>query len=526
MASAEQYANWIVQNADKRGTPEFDTVVKAYQSVRGTPKATGPARMPDALDDPNMATSGMGGGQKFLAGAGKAFSDLGSGVKQLVGMGDQAEIDATKKRDAPLMQSGAGIAGNLVGNMAAFAPSAFLPGVNTITGSAALGGGIGLLSPVASDESRAMNVGVGAAGGALGQAAANLVGRTIRPVNSALDPVKQNLANAAQARGIPLDAADLTGSKPLTVMRDVMANMPLTADRQAALQAGKQTAFNRAVSGTFGAADDALTPQALQTARTRLGQQFTDLSARNAANVGDDAMGRIGAVIGEANRYSTPDVARVVGNFADDILSRVDQNGQLPGRAYRALDSQMGRVMRTTSNGDIRHQVGQLRNALRETMDASISQADQGAWRDARRQYANLMTVAPLAARSETGDVSGRALLAAANRGQRNGAFTGAGELGELGRIGRAFIAEQTPNSGTAQRMFYQRFLENPLTAAWQQGVGGLSLPVQALMNSAPGQAYLANGLLPQTPGLLFAGDLGRRAAILGGATGLLANAE
>lgn len=35
MASAEDYAAWIVQNADKKGTPEFDIVVKAYQDARG-----------------------------------------------------------------------------------------------------------------------------------------------------------------------------------------------------------------------------------------------------------------------------------------------------------------------------------------------------------------------------------------------------------------------------------------------------------------------------------------------------------
>jgi hypothetical protein len=34
MASAEKYAAWIVANADKRGTPEFDTVAKAYQEAK------------------------------------------------------------------------------------------------------------------------------------------------------------------------------------------------------------------------------------------------------------------------------------------------------------------------------------------------------------------------------------------------------------------------------------------------------------------------------------------------------------
>jgi hypothetical protein len=33
MASADQYAQWIVDNAAKKGTPEFDTVAKAYQEA-------------------------------------------------------------------------------------------------------------------------------------------------------------------------------------------------------------------------------------------------------------------------------------------------------------------------------------------------------------------------------------------------------------------------------------------------------------------------------------------------------------
>ena len=34
MASAADYANWIVNNADKKGTPEFDTVAQAYQEAK------------------------------------------------------------------------------------------------------------------------------------------------------------------------------------------------------------------------------------------------------------------------------------------------------------------------------------------------------------------------------------------------------------------------------------------------------------------------------------------------------------
>ena len=36
MATADEYAAWIVKNADKKGTPEFDTVATAYQDARKT----------------------------------------------------------------------------------------------------------------------------------------------------------------------------------------------------------------------------------------------------------------------------------------------------------------------------------------------------------------------------------------------------------------------------------------------------------------------------------------------------------
>lgn len=43
MASAEDYANWIVSNQDKKGTPEFDTVAQAYKVAREQSIQTKPA---------------------------------------------------------------------------------------------------------------------------------------------------------------------------------------------------------------------------------------------------------------------------------------------------------------------------------------------------------------------------------------------------------------------------------------------------------------------------------------------------
>ena len=58
MADAAAYANWIVQNADKKGTPEFNTVVQAYQAAKAQASAPQPA--PQAQPDPRATSETLG----------------------------------------------------------------------------------------------------------------------------------------------------------------------------------------------------------------------------------------------------------------------------------------------------------------------------------------------------------------------------------------------------------------------------------------------------------------------------------
>jgi hypothetical protein len=466
-------------------------------------------------------TAGMSTGDKLAAGAGKAVSDLWQGAKQIVGASDTKDVAETRGRDAALMDTTAGKIGNFGGSVAMAVPTMFVPGINTYTGAALLGAGQGLLQPTGEGESRGVNTAVGGVSGLFGQGVGNMIGRAIRPVQSTLNGEEARLAAEAAQRGIPLSPGQATGSRPLQVAESVLENLPFTSAPQLAQKQAQQTAFNRAVGSTFGSTDEAITPQVLGQARTRIGQRFTDLASRNTLQADNALMTSLSQVDDNARRYLTPDVGHVVLNRIDDVLARID-NGQMSGTAYRNLDSELGRAMRGTSNGDLRNAVGDLRGALREAMDRSISGADQAAWRDARREYASLMTVAPLAAKSETGDISGRTLLNAANAGNKSAKFGAPSELAELGRIGRAFVADNIPNSGTAQRQLIQSLLtggggagigavgaaatgNDPLKGA---GIGlgvtgaGLLTPrlMQAMMNSEAGRAYLTRGLLQLGP--------------------------
>ena len=114
----------------------------------------------------NDPTEGMSGTEKFLAGAGKAFVDLGRGVGQIFGKVSTEEVDAARQRDAALMNTGAGTAGNITGAVASALPAAFLPGANTIAGGAAIGVIQGALQPVGADDNRLANAALGGAAGA------------------------------------------------------------------------------------------------------------------------------------------------------------------------------------------------------------------------------------------------------------------------------------------------------------------------------------------------------------------------
>lgn len=147
--------------------------------------------------DENDPTRDMSAGKLLAAGVGKSIVDAGRGLGQLVGAVSQDDVRQARALDAPLMRTGPGRIGATGGAVGmALLPGAVLKGAGaafnapalsaagtsylvpkTITGGAAVGSAMGLMQPAESMEERALNVGLGAAGGAAIPAVAT-VGRT------------------------------------------------------------------------------------------------------------------------------------------------------------------------------------------------------------------------------------------------------------------------------------------------------------------------------------------------------------
>lgn len=167
-------------------------------------------------------TVGMSGTDKFLAGAGKAFSDIGQGISQyLPGGATREDVAETRKRDAALMDTGAGMAGNITGNVAAALPTAFIPGANTVVGAGLIGAGMGAVAPSVSTAETVKNIGFGGAAGAAVPAAVT-AGKVAK---SFVEPLYQGGRNQIMGRAL-LKSAGGEGPAAIQALKTVKSAVP------------------------------------------------------------------------------------------------------------------------------------------------------------------------------------------------------------------------------------------------------------------------------------------------------------
>lgn len=236
-------------------------------------------------------TDGMSFMDKFNAGAGKAFSDLGTGVKQRLGMASYDDVKEQRRLDAPLMKTAAAKAGNIGANVAMLAPTALVPGANTVTGAATVGSLIGLLQPSASGMETAVNTGLGAAGAAGGQYVANRAAGSVaaqegaNAMQAAQGAQKADAARKASGAGYVVPPEDIgqggglvtkllsgTGGKIKTAQVASERNQPVT---------------NALARKALGIADDVpLTADTLAAVRAQAGQAYE--AVKNSGTVAAD----------------------------------------------------------------------------------------------------------------------------------------------------------------------------------------------------------------------------------------------
>lgn len=341
--------------------------------------------------------------------------------------------------------------------------------------------------------------------------------RVVTPVPNVNSPGRQALVDGAERRGIDLTAGQATGSRFLQNVESQFEQLPFTSGPQRAIRENQGRQFIQSAMREAGEVADDTSPATINAARDRIGQTIGTIANRNTLRFTPQLDNEL-TQIEDSLRFIPVEAAGPVRARIEQLRGMASPSAApgvpptVPGASYRMLDSALGRSIRSTSNGDLRSALGDLRERLRTAMDASISPADAADWQQARRQYANLMVIANAAGRAGGGAAEGImspvALRQALDSSTGGGYVYGRGDLNELARMGQALLRPPA-DSGTAGRTYARDILTGSLgiggatAGGMAGGVGGamvggaasLALPrmAQLLINSDIGQTYLRN---------------------------------
>jgi hypothetical protein len=474
---------------------------------------------PMVQEAPVSPTDGMSWLGKATAGFGKSFVDTARGMGQLipgqyntqqipagqmrvdpfVPAVSQQQVDDAKALDAPLMQTGGGVTGNISGQLAQFA----VPGGAAVKGltmvqrmarAAGIGAALANTQPVATGESRLTNTALGAAGGAAGEGLAAGVGAAARAASDTIDPAVAALAKRARQLGIPLRAEQVSKSRPLAGVSAALDMVPLSG-REASREA-QRIGFNRAVARTFGE-DTPNLATAVRQAQGRLGDIYDEVLKTNPVKADSTFINDLDEVMKAARSELTDQQFGVMERQADNLLSKLQTGDTIDGQAAYNIKKMLDRIGKGQDTS-LAHHATDLKNVLISALDRSLP-ADVGAqFKDTRKQYRNLIAVRKLVKAGAEGNVTPAGLGNAKNL---------AGDLKEVADIGAQFLKEPFGNSGTANRLVGAGVMGglgtgavfNPLLAAKAAAVGASA---GRGANMALDSNWLQNYLMGGSPAL------------------------
>ena len=485
--------------------------------------------------------------QNFMAGAGKAVADVGRGAKQLIdipatwleskfpgisewsqGLGmpsakasaeaTDADVAESRRLDKPLMATGSGIAGNIAGNIAStMIPLAGVSSklVNPATyKQAALAGGLmGAVQPTTPDESKIENTALGAAGGMVGNALVNGASAVAQPVANILSTAHQKAVQILSDAGIPLDAAQQSGSSFLGKVRSRFWDNPFTSGQQSELAGTQQALYNKAILKTIGEDATTATPEVMQRADDRIGAVFKDVLDRNNVQVTDPVLAKIGSVQAAAAEDEKSPIVSIANRF----INAVGEDGAVSGQTAYNIKKDLDRAAQSQDT-TLAYHAGQLRSTIMDAINDSLPADDKTAFQTARQQFRNMSTIEPAIDRMGGGNISPAKLAnALATKSNRGASIYGRGDtqLVDLAQAGNLLLSDKNPNSGTTAREIMQMGL--PLIAGGAAGgydayngdytgalekaattAGALyAIPkaAQYLINNPTTANYLANGM-------------------------------
>jgi len=371
---------------------------------------------------------------------------------------------------------------------------------------AAIGGGATLANG-GSLQDAGQNALIGAGAGAGVGAGASVVGTLAnRLMQGGIAPEAATLADKAINQfGIPLGAADVSGNPMVKVAKSVVDKMPFSGGTTS--NAAQSAAFTHAVANEMGTDATALTPDIMSATRDRIGKVFDSVATSVPSIPADtqfqndvlqamqDAEGSLGA-----------DKMKPFNNQVDNILKTFGSGNAITGQQFLSLTDKNSVLSKAIANGgDLGNAASGLKDALFGAMQRAAPPDVLPQLQQARYQWKVMRSIEDNVAKSPDGVLSPPTLMQAVVKNFPNMAYDGAGDMGDLARIGQRFLkapgSSQTSERGVINNLLTGGGLAGIVTAPHiaipaLAGTLGASTAAGAAMRSR----WLANSLIrPQS---------------------------
>lgn len=381
------------------------------------------------------------------------------------------------------------------------------------------------------------------AGALAGSQLTDIAKRVVSP--NPITPDRKKLVDVLKGENVDLTAGQKTGNKGLQYLESASGQVPLGGGKARAISEAQGEQFTKAALSKAGINAERATPEVIDAAFERLGKEFDTLAG--ATTIKPDqklGMDLFGTLSDYMQKTSATERKPYIQNLINEITAKA-QSGFISGDFYKSTRSAIERLRRGTSDPEFNGALADIRGALDDAVERSISPDLVDRWRDVRNQYRNVLPLERAATaageNAAQGIVSPSALKQAvlALHGRRNYA-RGSGDFADLARAGEG-IMRPLPDSGTAGRTQAFRLLDGMGLAsggaagallsggntagtvagalAGQALAAGVPAVASRALMSSPVQAYLGNQVIssPSDPArvrllqALMAADAARR---------------
>lgn len=443
----------------------------------------------------NNTFAGLG---KFMTdtvtGTGQVIKDTGNWAGGKLGSGPifkndgRNDVAETEARDAPLMDTKAGMGGYLGGALLSTAipgtqlgkswlatkAASYLPGaLKTLAPLSLTGASLSALAPVSNDGERTRNAEIGAAAGPLatvlgstalgaGKWVGNKAGQTVvgrdvadgaktiwnalpdmpnipgligKSFNRSLPPEQAQMVNTAMDAGVPIYASQLRSPKS-----------SLSGGRTS----GQREALDSAIAKSFGEDTSNLTT-AFPAAASRLSDTYNKLLDNKTIPLGWDHVADLKALA----QYNTARMPRFAPSAQlDDQIQRATaaaMSGQpMSGRDYQNImreykgiaNSMAHRTENSPADLYGARGVTQLMDSLERQATKTMSPEEMALFRKTNREWRNMSQLEPLLPKDVNGNINPKALASLLARKRADEYIYGKGDqyLPDLSKFGNTFM--------------------------------------------------------------------------------------